>query len=1057
LPLAATVIKDLVKMVDAIDSASSLTTAQKIEYLKYKEKMFDDIVVMSFYIFVLAFIVSLLFSRKLLSPINDLRDAMVELEGGRDGVRLDYGESDEIGDTVKAFNRISRNLESIRHDCRRYEIILEHSPVPVAVLDEDYVIREATPAFSTKYGYSSAELEGYCLLEFMDDDSSKRIRRRVLEGGAETHNAFNVRMIAKSEGLMPVRLELAGIAGDNGAGWLVAYIRDLKHEETLEAALEIERQNAEAIIDSTEDLVAIVDRNFIITGANLAMRVKKGRDVSGESCHMAIYGKTDRCYLKGDVCVAREVLESGKPFGNVTETREADGSSVFYDVMAFPLKDSSGDIRQVVISMRDITDRVRSKDEIDRKNHELTGLNEISRILSRSLHAEGVYGEVIDKLCEMFGMDGGGIYLQDEMGRTLRCDSYKGLSKEFMGGIMVLKLGEDFPGIVASTASPVFSQDISGDQRSEGSAFRHTGIRSFACVPVRGKEKLIGVFFVFGFAPRVFTDSDEEILGAISEMMGISFDNSRLYGRMKSLYEQDRQRRSDEQRDLLKLTSMLASSPDIDSLLRPSLELVKRTCWADMALLTLPEDDGGLAIRASTDPSFSSGVGLYGPGSESIESASLERKEPVVITGLSSARKIRVDERLGKYFTSVSIPMHVGERALGTLSLYYSGEITPSDEEVHFLRTIGSVFGVALERTRLFESVAIQRSMAETVLESIGEGVVTLSPGGVVISMNEAAGDILGVRHEKSVGFVMDDIISSDGENFEFREKFREGFRKAADGKPVVLQATLRRPDGTLVPVVFSCSPAHAAADSLVGAVCVFRDMSGTLELDKMKTDFVRSVSHEFRTPLTAIVGMTEMVLEGEVKSKRARDYLETVLMESERLSRMVSDVLDIARIESGSMEFNESDVDFVKLCKDVQQGLETAIREHGATLDVSVASGLEIRGDMDKLKLVLWHLIENSLRYSDREATISLVIEEEGGGVSIKVTDNGWGISEKDLPRVGEKFFRASTPMAKKGTGLGLAICREIVSMHKGDLRIESKEGEGTSVTVLLPQGGIE
>lgn len=1057
LPLAVTVIKDLTKMEDSIDSVSPLTPTQKMEYLKYKDKMFDDIVIMSFYIFVLAFIISLLFSRKLLSPINDLRDAMLDLSEGREGVQLDYAEGDEIGDAVRAFNRISRQVLRMKRDLQIGKLAVEHSPMPVVVLDEDLVIKEASPSFSRTYGYSSSELEGYSLLEFLDEESAKEIRRRIFDSDGSSLVHSHVRMITKTEGLLPVSLELSDIELDKEPGAMIAYIRDLRKERTLEEALEIERSNSEAIIDSTEDLVVIVDREFTITNANLAMRVRTGRDVIGETCHLAIYGNTERCYLRGDVCSAREVFDSGKPFRTVGETRGADDAAVSLDIMAFPLMDSAGDVGQVVISMRDITDRVRFEEEIDRKNHELTGLNEISRMLSRSLHAEGVHDEVIEKMCEMFSLDGGGVYLLDEMGRSLKCESYKGLSVDFMNNIRALKLDEDMPGKVALTASPVFSQDIMGDMRIEDSAFRHTGIRSFACVPIHGKEKMIGVFFIFGFSPRAFTDSDEEILGAISEIMGISFDNSRLYRRMKSLYEQDKQRRSDEQKDLLNLTSMLASSPNIDDVLGPSLELIKRSCWADLALLTLLDDGGGLIVKASTDQTFMAEESLYGQGSKSLEFAALERKEPVVVTGLSSAMNIAVDERLGKYFTSVSVPINVGDRALGTVSLYYSGEISPSDEEVHFLRTIVSIFGVALERTRLFESVAIHRSMAETVLESIGDGVVTLSPEGVVISMNKAAGKILGIRHERSVGFSMSDIISTDGENFEFREKFLDSFRKASEGNSAFHQATMRRPDGTLVPVTFSCSPARARADSLVGAVCVFRDISEMLELDKMKTDFVRSVSHEFRTPLTAIMGMTEMVLEEEVDRDRARDYLETVLIESHRLSRMVSDVLDIARIETGSMEFDENDVDFVKIVREVLQSLDSSITDHRASIDFSSKPKIKVRGDSEKLKLMLRHLIENSLKYSDRGVRISLQVEIKNDKLSIRVFDNGWGISGKDLPRIGEKFFRAMTTVARKGTGLGLAICREIASMHGGTLAVESTEGEGTCVTVLMPCGGAE
>jgi len=121
------------------------------------------------------------------------------------------------------------------------------------------------------------------------------------------------------------------------------------------------------------------------------------------------------------------------------------------------------------------------------------------------------------------------------------------------------------------------------------------------------------------------------------------------------------------------------------------------------------------------------------------------------------------------------------------------------------------------------------------------------------------------------------------------------------------------------------------------------------------------------------------------------------------------------------------------------------------------VGPGAHMRGDAEKLKLILSHLVENSLKYSDKGVNVKVVVEADEDSITMTVSDDGWGISEKDLPRVGERFFRAVTPVTKKGAGLGLAICRQIASIHKGGLNIESKEGEGTRVIVTLSRGGVK
>jgi signal transduction histidine kinase len=245
---------------------------------------------------------------------------------------------------------------------------------------------------------------------------------------------------------------------------------------------------------------------------------------------------------------------------------------------------------------------------------------------------------------------------------------------------------------------------------------------------------------------------------------------------------------------------------------------------------------------------------------------------------------------------------------------------------------------------------------------------------------------------------------------------------------------------------------------NLAGVVYVLRDKSREKEIEILKTDFVRAVSHEFRTPLSAIVGMAEMLLDGEVEKEKEKDYLRTVLEEGKRLSEMVSDVLDVARIESGKEVFRAEEVDFNQVLASVRDALQSPARAKNITLD-TLTEG-EIRGyigDQEKIKHAIINLVENSLIYSDRGRRVNVSVKGYPDKITISVDDEGWGIPEEDIPHLGEKFFRGRYASKTKGTGLGFALVKRIIEMHGGSISVKSTLGVGTKVIVELPKGRLK
>jgi GAF domain-containing protein len=256
------------------------------------------------------------------------------------------------------------------------------------------------------------------------------------------------------------------------------------------------------------------------------------------------------------------VFETGRSFKTV-HTHVMGGMKVFHDITAYPIKDRQGDVKYSVEVLRDVTESKKLDDEIAQKNRELTLLNSISKILSQSLKAEEIFENIFQKVTGFTGMDGGGIYLIDDMGKTLESKYHRGLSDDFMRTAGMVRLGEDLPGRVALTGQTTIIHDISQAEAAGGSMLKHSGIRGYACTPIRGKEKMLGVFYIFSFEPHVFTLEEERILSSISEMMGIALENVRLYEKMRNLYELQRLRREEEQKNLLSLTSMLSATLDM--------------------------------------------------------------------------------------------------------------------------------------------------------------------------------------------------------------------------------------------------------------------------------------------------------------------------------------------------------------------------------------------------------------------------------------------------------------------------------------------------------------
>ncbi len=248
-------------------------------------------------------------------------------------------------------------------------------------------------------------------------------------------------------------------------------------------------------------------------------------------------------------------------------------------------------------------------------------------------------------------------------------------------------------------------------------------------------------------------------------------------------------------------------------------------------------------------------------------------------------------------------------------------------------------------------------------------------------------------------------------------------------------------------------------ADTTTGAVVLFHDITQLKQADEIRRDFVANVSHELRTPLSILRGYIETLLDDPGTS---RDELERILevmkRHSNRLGVLVDDLLTLARLESANPNLQLSDVRLSELFAAIVHDWAKKFAEKKLSVDIAIAANLPIiRADETRLQEILYNLLDNSLKYTQPGGKIRLQAQRSGEEIALSVSDTGLGISEADLPRVFERFYRADKARSRElgGTGLGLSIVKHIAQMHGGRVEAESKVGRGTTVRVLLPLDG--
>ncbi len=254
---------------------------------------------------------------------------------------------------------------------------------------------------------------------------------------------------------------------------------------------------------------------------------------------------------------------------------------------------------------------------------------------------------------------------------------------------------------------------------------------------------------------------------------------------------------------------------------------------------------------------------------------------------------------------------------------------------------------------------------------------------------------------------------------------------------------------------IYGTTLALLAAGMVLGVVLVLRDLSRERRLSQMRTDFVANVTHELKTPLTSIRMFAETLRMKRARTeKEQQECLDVIVAETQRLSRLINTVLDFSKIERGQKQYRMAEVNVSEVAQSTLNTLRYSLEEQGFELEAQIEPGLRAFGAADALEQAMLNLIDNAVKYSRQKKSVRIGLWIGDGRIFFRVTDKGIGIPDADLSRIFEKFYRghAETGRDTGGAGLGLTVVKHIVEAHRGKIEVESRVGEGSSFTIVLP-----
>jgi PAS domain S-box-containing protein len=586
------------------------------------------------------------------------------------------------------------------------------------------------------------------------------------------------------------------------------------------------------------------------------------------------------------------------------------------------------------------------------------------------------------------------------------------------------------------------SPDLPADDRFDPewqSLVTTAGYRALLAVPVQSpRAERFGLVILLFAREHLFTDEDLEVARHLGDAARGALERSELF-------EAERTARALSQQ-LARTGSVLATELDPAAVLEEVVQQAPALLAADACAVRTFEDDE-LVVSAGVGDGADDALGSRASASAWLSGDVFQSRAPLAVEDVAAdARLAAADPMLAAgYRAYLGVPLSGPEGApAGVLAVYARRPRAWRSEEIDALQALAGNTSAALANAELYSRVSLEKERSVAILANIADGIVAVDRDGRVVLWNAAAEEITGVPQEEAIGRttaqVLQRQLSSEDEQAPGGQRLVSILRGGEEVWLSLSEAVMRDPLG-----------------AVAGRIFAFRDISADRMVEQVKSDFVAAVSHELRTPLTSIYGFAETLLRRDIPFEEGdrRTFLRYIASESERLTEIVDQLLNVARLDAGDLHVEVDRIDVGSVVSEVVGTAAESDGNNGHRFEIDLPDEpLAAQADPEKVRQVFNILVENALRYSPAGGTVTVGARRNADRVEVRVVDQGMGIPAAEREWIFRKFYRAESAArdGAAGTGLGLFIAKELVNAMGGRIWVDSTEGQGSSFAFELP-----
>ncbi|MBN2548442.1 MAG: GAF domain-containing protein [Anaerolineales bacterium] len=574
----------------------------------------------------------------------------------------------------------------------------------------------------------------------------------------------------------------------------------------------------------------------------------------------------------------------------------------------------------------------------------------------------------------------------------------------------------------------------------------------------------------------------------IANQIAISLQNARLTEDLELRVQQRTAELVHEQQraeTLLRIITELSASLDLDQVLHRTLQVLSEYVDADQIIILIARPGEKKLHRLASVGYVPTPIEEDAPSTLDIDQGLAgwiiaQRQSVMVDDLLQDDRWIHITYVNGSqqvsypHRSALGVPLMSGAEALGCLLLFHSSIGHFSVDQLDLVQAAANQVAVAVNNAELYRLIRdqaedlgtmlrnqqVETSRSKAILEAVADGVLVTDTNRRITLFNESAEKILVLPRTQVLGKSMEQFIGLFGRATQsWMERINTWSIDPSTYQPGdTYSEQFSLEDGRVISV--HLAPVSLRNDFL-GTVSIFQDVTQQVEVDRLKSEFVATVSHELRTPMTSIKGYVEILLMGAAGklTEQQAHFLQVVKNNTERLSVLVNDLLDVSQIEAGRVVLSMQPLGLEEICDQVIGDLLRRSREEDKPIEIEkdIEPNLpRIYGDAERVRQILDNLMDNAYQYNTPNGKIKIQMRQMEDEIQVDVIDNGFGIHPEDAPRVFERFFRGENTLVLgvSGTGLGLSITSNLIEMHKGRIWLESTgvPGEGSKFSFTLP-----